>query len=501
MKRIIWLLVFLAVNLVACDQGASPQITNTPAAIITEDRAEENPTLPPATSTATAVPPTATIVPPTATAVPPTATIPLPTTMATAVPPTATAEPRPFSMEELIGVWHVIDDAFYIQFKADNTYALTVLQDDEMFPTDSGSFELAGGTITLTTIGTESFCQEGDRSVNSTTLTADGKMRMTEQSENCINRSSPTPTIYLQRVNPATEAVKQIVRRFTTNLNNKTFFFISLLAQDYVRHSQATPDLQINSQEAFRAFVEQDAVTFPDNMLTTHALIAEGDLVAVYGTWSGTQTGPMDPFPASDRVMTIDLIGFHRFEAGKIAETWVEWDNVAGLTQLGHLPEPEDGFPLLSELVPTYPAPELIATEASIEANKELVRQFVAALNDNDYDSLRQILAEDFARYSQATPDLRVRSAEEFIEFDRADSESFPDAIIILDMIVAEGDLVATMATFSGTNSGPLGPMEPTGKEVSLRFPSVFRIENGRIAELWLTWDNLSLLSQLGLFP
>ena len=497
MKKLIWILLFLTVMIVACARNDSPSTDDPPAATNVATSLED-PTAVPATSTETAVPPTATV-PATETAVPPTATIPPPT--ATVVLPTATSEPRPFNIDELIGVWHVIDDAFYIQFKADNTYALTVLQDDEMFPTDSGSFELAGGTVKLTTVGTESFCQEGDRSINNTTLTADGKMRMTEQSETCSQRSSPTPTIYLQKVNPATEAVKQIVRRFNANLNNKTFFFLSLLAKDYVRHSQATPDLQIDSQEAFRAFVEQDAVTFSDNMLTTHVLIAEGDLVAVYGTWSGTQTGPMEPFPASDRVMTIDLIGFHRFEDGKIAETWVEWDNVAGLTQLGHLPEPEDGFPLLSELVPTYPAPELIATDASIEANKQLVRQFVAALNDNDYDSLRQILTEDLARYSQATPDLRVRSAEEFIEFDQADGESFPDAIITLDMIVAEGDLVATMATFSGTNSGPLGPMEPTGKEVSLRFPSVFRIENGRIAELWLTWDNLGLLSQLGLFP
>ncbi len=30
-----------------------------------------------------------------------------------------------------------------------------------------------------------------------------------------------------------------------------------------------------------------------------------------------------------------------RIEDDKIAEMWVEWDNVSILTQLGHLPDPQ----------------------------------------------------------------------------------------------------------------------------------------------------------------
>jgi hypothetical protein len=32
------------------------------------------------------------------------------------------------------------------------------------------------------------------------------------------------------------------------------------------------------------------------------------------------------------------FIGIFRLEEGKIAELWVEWDNLATLTQLGHFP-------------------------------------------------------------------------------------------------------------------------------------------------------------------
>ena len=67
-------------------------------------------------------------------------------------------------------------------------------------------------------------------------------------------------------------------------------------------------------------------------------LVGEGDFVAWRSTGTGTQQGPMGPFPATGRRMSITIIGMHRFENGKIAETWTSWDNVAALGQLGLLP-------------------------------------------------------------------------------------------------------------------------------------------------------------------
>jgi predicted ester cyclase len=63
-------------------------------------------------------------------------------------------------------------------------------------------------------------------------------------------------------------------------------------------------------------------------------LVAEGEFVAWRSIGSGTQMGPMGPFPATGRRMSIVIIGMHRFEDGKIAETWTSWDHVAALRQL-----------------------------------------------------------------------------------------------------------------------------------------------------------------------
>ncbi|MCH8960675.1 MAG: hypothetical protein IH820_04960 [Bacteroidetes bacterium] len=37
------------------------------------------------------------------------------------------------------------------------------------------------------------------------------------------------------------------------------------------------------------------------------------------------------------------FLGILRIEEGKIAEMWVEWDNLNILTQLGHFPLPGEG--------------------------------------------------------------------------------------------------------------------------------------------------------------
>ncbi len=112
------------------------------------------------------------------------------------------------------------------------------------------------------------------------------------------------------------------------------------ISQDYRRYCQATPNLKIESLDAFKEFIKMDRQSIPDQKLTVKMLVAEDDLVAFWATYSGTQTGQMGPFPPSGKTAELDFSGIHRIEDGKIAETWVTWDNMAILNQLGHFPPP-----------------------------------------------------------------------------------------------------------------------------------------------------------------
>jgi steroid delta-isomerase-like uncharacterized protein len=138
---------------------------------------------------------------------------------------------------------------------------------------------------------------------------------------------------------------------------------------------------------------------------------------------------------------------------------------------------------------------------AQLEANKELVRQFTAATNATDWDALAEVVAEDFTRHSAASAGPPVTSRNEFVELQESLLVSFPDHKVTILQLIAEGDYVAGLATYSGTHTGPMGDFPVTGNAVETPFLAIFRVEAGRIAELWVEWDNVAMLTQLGLFP
>ena len=139
---------------------------------------------------------------------------------------------------------------------------------------------------------------------------------------------------------------KEIVRAFIEASNRKDWRRLEeLLAPEFTRHSSTSGQPPIRNRDEWRAFVAEEGRTFPDAHETIHFLVAEDDKVAVHSGFHGTQCGPMGPFPASGRTLSADFISIYRIADGRIAEAWVEWDNLNGLIQLGHFaptatPEP-----------------------------------------------------------------------------------------------------------------------------------------------------------------
>ncbi len=137
------------------------------------------------------------------------------------------------------------------------------------------------------------------------------------------------------------DANKETVRRALERLSaGDVDAFVAVLAPDYVRHCQAMPPpLQvIEGPAAMREWLLANQATFPDYAEEIEILVGEGDFVVWRSVGTGTQLGPLGPFPPTGRRMSLAIIGMHRFENGRIAETWTSWDNLAALTQLGLMP-------------------------------------------------------------------------------------------------------------------------------------------------------------------
>lgn len=134
----------------------------------------------------------------------------------------------------------------------------------------------------------------------------------------------------------------------------------------------------------------------------------------------------------------------------------------------------------------------------STAANKEVVRRFVTAINERRFDDLDELVSPDVTRHSPSTPGLEVRSLAQFKDMLREDLTGVPDALQEVRILVAEGDLVALWANYSGTQDGPIGPFPATGRRVDADFAGILRLEGGMITEINVVWDNLSMLVQLG---
>ena len=138
---------------------------------------------------------------------------------------------------------------------------------------------------------------------------------------------------------------------------------------------------------------------------------------------------------------------------------------------------------------------------AQLDENKDIARQMVDAVNNRDYEIMDELFVPNFVRHCQATPDINIKNLEEMKGFLKGDLNVFPDSHINIEMLIAEGDLVAGLFTFAGTQEGAMGPFPATGKKVDLKYLGILRFEDGKIAEMWVEWDNIAILTQLGHFP
>jgi steroid delta-isomerase-like uncharacterized protein len=133
--------------------------------------------------------------------------------------------------------------------------------------------------------------------------------------------------------------------------------------------------------------------------------------------------------------------------------------------------------------------------------NKAITLKAFEALNSGDYDALDEFIAPNYKRHCQATPEVNVESLEQFIAFVKTWEDAFTDMKGEVHHIIAEGDMVAAYLTYTGTHTGPMGDIPATGGFMDSKTFVFHRFENGKIAESWVTWDNLAVMKQLGVFP
>jgi predicted ester cyclase len=135
---------------------------------------------------------------------------------------------------------------------------------------------------------------------------------------------------------------------------------------------------------------------------------------------------------------------------------------------------------------------------AGAAENIHLAKAMVEAINARNLAGLDTLIAPNVKRHSVATAGVTVGNLDEFKSFLTNDFAAVPDSVMEIDIIFGNDDFVGMRAIYSGTQSGQMGPFPPTGNHFKLPFIGILRFENGVITEIWVEWDNVYALTQLG---
>lgn len=143
-----------------------------------------------------------------------------------------------------------------------------------------------------------------------------------------------------------------------------------------------------------------------------------------------------------------------------------------------------------------------VAASTQIEA-KAVVERGMKAFNAHDMEALARDSAPDIE--ATAPGDVKLKGPQAVKEYNANFIKGFPDARIEATKIHAQGGTVIVEGIFTGTHGGtlktPMGDVPATGRKVRGEFIQVLEVDRGLVKRNNLIYDQVQLMTQLGLTP
>ena len=134
-------------------------------------------------------------------------------------------------------------------------------------------------------------------------------------------------------------------------------------------------------------------------------------------------------------------------------------------------------------------------------ANKATAARFIGAFNNDDWDTVREVVADGFVFHHpiggtvEAGPEGMVAAWAGFKSLS-------PDSWHPIPILIAEGDWVAVLLPTYGHLTGHSDQAPPpTGGRLDYGMVNIVRFEAGRLAEMWFGMDPLVEMQQMGMAP
>jgi len=133
---------------------------------------------------------------------------------------------------------------------------------------------------------------------------------------------------------------------------------------------------------------------------------------------------------------------------------------------------------------------------------KDTATHFVAAFNAHDESAMNALHAADI---KFEAPGFKASNAHEATAYAMKWLKGFPNGKMSVHHEVVSGPWVVQEIVMEGINTGPLdgpaGKIQPTNRKLVAKGIQVLKIENDKITETRIYFDQLDQMAQLGLLP
>ncbi len=127
-------------------------------------------------------------------------------------------------------------------------------------------------------------------------------------------------------------------------------------------------------------------------------------------------------------------------------------------------------------------------------SNIDAASKFYEVYNKKNLELIDSIFTDDYVGHVNAHDIVGAENAKGFIG---GFIQGIPDAFYDVNEIFESEDKVISRWTCTGTQTGEFYGMPPTGKSIDVKGITIFKISEGKIAELWNCWDQYTLVEQL----
>jgi predicted ester cyclase len=256
-----------------------------------------------------------------------------------------------------------------------------------------------------------------------------------------------------------------------------------IFAEDFVSHIPGYP--QVTDLEAYKQEAASAAAVIPEFSVVVEDLFFAGDRAV--GRFTATGLMPPDGVPYVNTWIIV-----YRFEDGRIAEEWWQFDLLGVQQQLGLIPSTRTSY--------AWGEPSEVAGDPGDPPhNQSLARRAEQIWNTGNMTLADLVFSADAIGHGPLLPDAGTREDfEEQVVMMRA---AFPDLRVTVEEVVAAGDRVAVRRTVTGTQEGTFMGIPATGRSIAFTGNEIYRVADREIVESWWAYDALGLMLQLTASP